>query len=113
MFSDSTEVDFVFEVDSEDTSVIVGTLRFIAVFSAGVVSETAHSFAESFEEFLKVRFMETAELRQSFVVVRECYETVLFVELCFMYASHGPLSRFLQAAADALSAWETQVSRIW
>lgn len=88
----STEWDAVIEVQPKDTGVIMRSISLFAVFPASVISERPHVFAESLEEALEMWFIERAMRWQVLVVVSECNETVVGVELRLVDHTDCPLS---------------------
>lgn len=91
MLANFPEVGFVCEVDAEEAGVVVGPPCSVSIFSASVVTEWAFDLSEAFEEFLQVAFYKAPPLGEFFVVVSECDEAVIIVELCFVDAAHRPL----------------------
>jgi len=92
MIANFPEVGFIAEVESEEAGVVVGPPCVVAIFSASVVSEWSFCLAEAFEEFLQIAFFKAPPSGEFFVVIRECNETVLVVELCFVDTAHRPLA---------------------
>lgn len=92
MVTDFSEGEFIVEVESEDTRVVVSALGRFSVLSASVVAEFSSMVAKSFEELLNIRLVEAPETREVIVGVGERDEAILFVKLRFVHASHCPLS---------------------
>lgn len=90
VLADSSEVNFILEVDTEETGMVVSSLSFVAIFAASEMPEGPEVMAETLEEFLKVRLVEGPVWREFLVAVRECHEAVFLVELCFMGAPYTP-----------------------
>ena len=94
------------KVEAEDTGVEVRSAEIFAILSSHVIANFCSwvSFSESFNKELEVSVMKRLIAWEMCVVICKGNKAVVLVKLSFMHATHCPLSRAFQSAADALTA---------
>lgn len=85
----------------------MGTFVLVPIFPTVKKSDiTPELFPKSFHEpliFADVQAKWVAPLFQISLVKGKCYETVLFVHLCFMHDPYGPLAAVIKPASNTLA----------
>lgn len=89
-----SELEFIREVETEEAGVVVGAVGVITVFATRVITEFPPVVSKALEESLKIVLSKGAVLGKTFVVVGECNEGVIVVELCLVSAANRPLAGF-------------------
>lgn len=92
VFAGALELFFIPEIVAEEADVVVRSVCGVAIFPTREIPNfLSRSGAQSFEEFLQMRFVKAAVGRQFRVVISECQETIFGVAFCFMGTANGPV----------------------